>query len=141
MYIENNIKMKKQRIKGFSLIEIMVVITLIGMILGTISVTIFNSLSDSKIDIAKMQICEIEKALNIYRLRHGFFPSTEFGLEALINPENGLPIMDCLPLDPWNENYIYIYPGERNRTKPDIYSKGPDKKKSNDDIGNWQIRR
>ena len=128
---------KRQKLKGFSLIEIMVVITLIGIILGTVSVTVFNSLAESKINIARTQAYELEKALNIYRLRHGFFPSTARGLRALIKPEKGPPIMEYLPLDPWGEAFLYVFPGQKNYTKPDVYSKGPDKEESEDDIGNW----
>ncbi len=123
--------------KGFSLIEIMVAITLIGIILGAVGVTVFNSLAEGKLDTARTQAYEIEKALDIYRLRHDSFPTTARGLDALINPEKGLPIMERLPLDPWGQPYLYVFPGQKNRTKPDIRSKGPDKEESEDDIGNW----
>jgi len=129
---------KRNRVYGFSLIEIMVALMLVGIITGAVAIAMFGRLKEGKISAARSQAYEISKALEIYRLQVGHYPTdAEGGLGALENPPKGEPLMDSLPLDPWGHDYLYINPGVKNRNKPDVRSMGPDEKESEDDVGNW----
>lgn len=124
--------------RGFSLIEILVVITLIGLIVGGIGVYVANNLAEGKESIARTQIQEVAKLLEMYNLRMNKYPSTAEGLEALVNPPRGRPIIESLPVDPWGNPYVYVYPGVKSPGKYDLSSMGTDGVESDDDIGNWQ---
>lgn len=137
--IKELIKTKsRQAARGFSLIEIMIALLLIGVIVSLVGVVMFNQLKEGQISAARTQANEISKALDMYRLRFGSYPSTSEGLQALVNPSKGEPIMERLPKDPWGEDYIYINPGIKNKNRPDVRSKGPDRlENTEDDVGNW----
>lgn len=124
--------------KGFSLIEIMIVLTLIALIMGGIGIYVMGQLSKGEVSAARSQAFEIGKQLDLYRLEFGHYPSSSEGFDALINPPSGEPFMEEVPVDPWKNEYLYIYPGEKNRKKPDVRSKGPDgEENTEDDVGNW----
>jgi general secretion pathway protein G len=128
-----------RRPRGMSLLEIMVVITLIGLVTAAIGVAVMNQLQKGQMDAARNQSYEIGKSLEIYKLQNGSYPTTAQGLQALVSPPKGKPIMDALPKDPWGNEYIYVLPGQKNPSKFDVRSKGPDGQESTeDDIGNWQ---
>ena len=132
--------------RGFTIIEILVVLMVIGM-LATLAIKNFDKiLGVSSETIAKMYVTEsIKTPLMSYRVQMGTYPSTQEGLQALISPpanradrwrgpyiENGK-----LPVDPWGNPYQYRFPGTKNTSGYDVYSWGPDGKESDDDIGNW----
>jgi general secretion pathway protein G len=124
--------------RGFSLLEIMVVITLIGLVTAAIGVAVMNQLEKGQIDTARSQAYEIAKSVELYKLQNGSFPTTAQGLSVLASPPKGKPIMDKLPKDPWNNDYIYVIPGQKNPNKFDVRSKGPDGQEgTEDDAGNW----
>jgi general secretion pathway protein G len=130
---------RTRRVRGMSLIEIMVVITLIGLVTAAIGVAVMNQLQKGQMDAARNQSYEIGKSLEIYKLQNGTYPTTAQGLQALVSPPKGRPIMDSLPKDPWGADYIYVLPGQKNPSKFDVRSKGPDGQEgTEDDIGNWQ---
>ena len=128
---------------GFTLIEIMVVVTIIAVIAAMVAPNIFGNLSGAQIKVAKTEITRLEEALGIYKLDNFNLPSTEQGLEALVRKPGGSPEptaqwrqqLKKLPVDPWGNPYQYLNPGSRGDT--DIFSYGPDGTKSEDDIGNW----
>ena len=135
--------MKKQ--SGFSLLEIMVVLVIIGMIMAIVAPNIMGQQEEAKIDKAKIDISALEDAMNMYKLRNNRYPTTEQGLEALVEettieplpkrfPEGGF--IEKLPVDPWDNPYKLVSPGEFG--KIDIFSMGPDGvSDTDDDIGNW----
>ncbi len=125
-------------LRGFSLIEMMIVLTLIGLIMAGIGVYVMSQLAKGEVSAARSQAYEISKQLDMYRLEFGHYPSASEGFDALVNPPRGEPYMDKVPMDPWGHEFMYIYPGEKNRKKPDIRSKGPDGvENTEDDVGNW----
>lgn len=131
-------RLARTSLRGMSLLEIMVVITLIGLVTATIGVTVFNTLEGGQKDTARNQAKLIEQALDQYKLDTHSYPSTAQGLSVLTNPPKGKPYMDNLPKDPWGNDYIYVIPGQKNPKKFDVRSKGPDGQEGNeDDVGNW----
>ena len=135
--------MKKQ--SGFSLIEVMVVLVIIGMILSIVAPNIMGKQEEAALDKARLDIQQLEDAMNMYKLKNKKYPTTEQGLEALVTkttidpiprrfPEGGY--LKELPLDPWDNHYQLVSPGEMG--KIDIFSMGPDGELgTDDDIGNW----
>ena len=124
-------------IKGFSIMEMMIVILLIAMI-ATISLSkLNNSFARAKIKTAQIQCRELARLLEIYKIQFGSYPDTKLGWKALVTPPDKIPLISKIPVDPWNNQYLYLYPGEHNVDGPDIISRGPDGKFSEDDIGNW----
>ena len=135
--------MKKQ--SGFSLLEVMVVLVIIGMILSIVAPNIMGQQEEAALDKARLDIQQLEDAMNMYKLKNKKYPSTEQGLEALVTkttidpvprrfPEGGF--ISKLPEDPWGNPYQLVSPGEMG--KIDIFSMGPDGEVgTDDDIGNW----
>jgi general secretion pathway protein G len=136
---KNNSQFIKGAARGMSLLEIMVVITLIGLVTAAVGVAVMNQLEKGQMDTARNQAYEIAKSIELYKLQNASYPSTAQGLEALVSPPKGKPIMERVPQDPWGNDYIYVVPGAKNTIKFDVRSKGPDGVEgSEDDIGNWQ---
>ena len=145
--------MKQRRFRntqGFTLIELMVVIVILGLLAGIVTPKIIKYISEGEISQAKSNIKAFETALNMYRLDNGIYPDTEQGLQALVEaPTSGtLPrkwrkggYMDRIPKDPWKNEYIYICPGVHGDY--DISSYGKDGmsggEDENADINNWEI--
>lgn len=124
--------------RGMSLLEIMVVITLIGLVTAAIGVAVMGQLGEGQKKTATNQAYEIGKSLELYKLNNGRYPTTAEGLQVLTAPPKGKPIMDALPKDPWGADYIYTIPGQKNPSKYDIRSKGSDGQEgTEDDAGNW----
>jgi general secretion pathway protein G len=117
--------------QGFTLVEMLVVITIIGLIMGLIGPRVLNYLSESKVKAAKIQLQSFGSALDLFYLDAGRFPSTEEGLTALVQRTPGVAAWNGpylkggnVPADPWNHPYIYKSPGERGAY--DITSYGSD---------------
>jgi general secretion pathway protein G len=137
----------KRKNKGFTLIEVMVVLLIIGIMAGMIAPSILDSQEGAQIQAAAVDIQSLENALTRYKLSNNSFPTTEQGLDALVNeptvdpiprnyPQNGY--ITRLPDDPWGNPYQLLSPGEEGRI--DIFSNGPDGEPgTEDDIGNWNI--
>ncbi|MGI6395002.1 MAG: type II secretion system major pseudopilin GspG [bacterium] len=127
---------KSSAVKGFSLLEIMVVITIMTMIMGAVGVGVMSYLDKSKIKQAKIDIVTISNALDLYKTEFGRYPESEDGISRLV--EERILKEKKVPKDPWGNDYIYIYPGTNNEDGFDIYSFGPDGKEGGgDDIVNW----
>lgn len=103
---------------GFTLLELLVVVAIIGLLVGYVAPRYFGQIGKSEVNAAKAQIDALEKALDQYRLDTGRYPGTELGLNALVQrPQNepkwnGPYLKKAVPLDPWGKPYAYRSPGE-----------------------------
>jgi len=107
--------------RGFTLVEMLVVITIIGLIMSLVGPRVLNYLGESKVKAAKIQIQSFTSALDLFFLDAGRYPSTAEGLTALVKPPGGLTAWNgpylkggTVPNDPWGRPYIYRSPGERS---------------------------
>ena len=116
--------------RGFTLLELLVVIVIIGLLAGLVAPRYFDQIGKSNTKIAKAQIEALEKALDQYRLDVGAYPTTEQGLAALnARPQNaekwaGPYLKKAVPPDPWGNRYVYKSPGDHGEY--DLYSLGQD---------------
>ena len=139
--------MEKKREDGFSLIELLIVMVILGLLAALVAPKMFGKTEKAKQNAAQTQISYFESALDTYRLDVGRFPSTEEGLMALrVNPDEnkkweGPYLPREIPLDPWENPYVYNYPGEHGGYY-DIISYGadgaPGGEGENTDIVNWK---
>jgi general secretion pathway protein G len=121
----------RQGERGFTLVEMLVVITIIGLIMGLIGPRVLNYLSESKVKAAKIQMQSFSSALDLFNLDAGRYPSTAEGLAALVRRTPGVEAWNGpylkggnVPNDPWSHAYVYRAPGERGPY--DILSYGSD---------------
>jgi len=118
------------KVRGFTLLELLVVVAIIGLLAGFVGPRYFGQVGKSEVATAKAQIDALEKALDQYRLDTGRYPSGELGLNALVNKPasetkwNGPYLRKAVPLDPWGKPYQYKIPGERGDY--DLLSHGKD---------------
>jgi general secretion pathway protein G len=140
--------MKKflSRRSGFTLLEIMLVVLIIGLLIGVAVKNFAPNLGLAQETTAKGHIENLKTNLLMYQATNGFLPTTEQGLKALITkpesepkPRSWRSIMEAPLLDPWQQEYFYVQPGKHNPNSYDLYSAGPDRKPDTaDDIGNWE---
>jgi general secretion pathway protein G len=132
--------------RGFSLIEIMVVVVILGILAALVVPKIINRPDDARIVKAKQDVLAIQNALDLYKLDNGFYPTTEQGLEALVVKPTSNPIpndwkasLKSLPKDPWGRPYIYLNPGQHGEI--DVFTYGATGEAGgqgvNAEIGNW----
>jgi general secretion pathway protein G len=120
------------RFKGFTLLELLVVIVIIGLLAGYVAPRYFSQIGKSEVQVARAQLDSLEKALDQYRLDTRHYPTAEQGLDALVNkPTNeaswsGPYLKKAVPADPWGHPYVYHVPGARGEY--DLYSLGRDGK-------------
>jgi general secretion pathway protein G len=144
--------MKKNN-KGFTLLEIIVVVFILSLLAAIVAPKIIGRTDDARIKAAQVQIKNLETALKLFKLDNGFYPSTEQGLDALVEKptngqipqkyrEEGYLEQKRVPLDPWGNPYIYISPGLHGDF--DIISYGADGKEGGEgkdaDIQSWNIQ-
>ncbi|MEK0361493.1 MULTISPECIES: type II secretion system major pseudopilin GspG [Pseudomonadaceae] len=139
---------RKQR--GFTLIEIMVVVVILGILAALVVPQVMNRPDQAKVTVAKGDIKAIGAALDMYKLDNYSYPSTQQGLDALVEKPGGNPqpknwnrdgYLKRVPKDPWGNEYQYLSPGTQGQF--DLYSYGADGKQGgsdlNADIGNWDL--
>jgi general secretion pathway protein G len=139
--------MNIKKSQGFSLLELMVVIVIIGILASMIVPNIMGSQERANVQKAVSDITALEGSLSLYKMDNYDYPTTEQGLEALVEqtdiepeprrfPEGGY--IKRLPQDPWGNDYVLLNPGEQGRF--DVFSAGPDREAgTEDDIGNWNL--
>ena len=139
---------KKQR--GFTLIEVMVVVVILGILAAIVVPRIITRPEQARIVKAQEDIKAISTALDLYKLDSGIYPTTDQGLQALVSQPTTPPIpqdwkadgyLKQLPKDPWGRDYLYLQPGQHNPTNYDIFTYGPtgqpDGTGDAAEIGNW----
>ena len=139
--------MTKQR--GFSLIEIMVVVVILGILASIVVPKIISRPDEARTVKAKQDVLSIENALDLYKLDNGVYPSTDQGLAALVESPSSNPVprswqqyLKSLPKDPWNRDYLYLNPGQHGEI--DVFTLGAEGQSGgsgiNSEIGNWNVR-
>jgi len=133
---------------GVTLIEMLVVVTIIGLFIALVGPKLWSHVDEAKITAARTQIDNFQAALGAYKLDTGTFPTTEQGLIALrVKPAaapqwNGPYLPKDVPKDPWGMDYIYRFPGEHGGDEPDIICLGADRQPGgegiNADIVSWK---
>ncbi len=137
---------RKPRQSGFTLIEVMVVVVIIGILAAVIVPKIMDKPDEARLVKVKQDITEIQAALDMYRLDNYVYPTTDQGLQALVSRPGGQPeapnwkgYIERLPKDPWGRDYVYLSPGQRGEV--DVYSLGRDGRLGGEgadaDIGSW----
>ena len=141
-----NLKLKIRFMAGFTLVEIMLVVIIIGALSAMIIPRLAGRGEQAKVKVAKADIeTNIATALRLYELDNGSFPTTAQGLASLRAKPNSHPVpenwngpyIERDPMDPWGRPYVYASPGE-HRSDYDLSSKGKDDASTKDDIPNWQ---
>lgn len=150
--MQGQLNRAKCKQRGFSLIEILVVLVIIGLLVSIVAPNVLQRADDARIQKVKADFKNIETALKLYKLDNFNYPTTEQGLKALAEK----PTMDPLPRnwkqggyveqapeDPWGRPYLYLSPPEFGHGDYDIYSLGADGvtggEEQNADLGNWQV--
>ncbi len=134
--------------KGFTMIEMLVVVVILGLLATLVVPKVVGQGEEAKKTATAVQIKEVEQALDMFKLDNGFYPTTEQGLEALIEKPTMTPepkkyreggYIKKLPVDPWGGSFIYRCPGEHGEY--DLFSMGPDGQEGGEgkgkDITNW----
>jgi general secretion pathway protein G len=135
--------MMGRRIKGFTLIELMLVVIIIGALVAMVMPRLTGRGEQARVAAAKADIqANIATGLKLYELDNGEFPSTDEGLNAMFakpaSADNWRgPYLEKKPIDPWGREYKYKSPGEHRASDYDLYSLGKDGAESNDDVVNW----
>lgn len=139
--------MNKQ--SGFSLIEIMVVVVILGILASIVVPKIISRPDEARVVKAKQDVLSIQNALDLYKLDNGTYPTTDQGLMALVEkptsnptPRDWKQYLKSLPKDPWSRDYLYLNPGEHSEV--DVFTYGasgqPGGTGINATIGNWDAR-
>ncbi len=148
----SNIDLDRKRERGFTLIEIMAVVLIIGLLSTIVGVQIFSQVDKGRVTATVAQISNLEAILELYRMDMANFPTTEEGLQSLVTgpsqgntnrnfPAAGYISKGRVPVDPWGNQYQYERPGRNNPHTFDLWSFGADGKTGGEgvdqDIGNW----
>ncbi len=130
--------------RGFTLIEIMVVVVILGILAAVVVPKIMSRPEQARLVKVKQDILAIQSALDLYKLDNAIYPTTDQGLEALVKKPSSSPVprnwksdgyLQQLPQDPWGDEYQYV----NDNDKLKIFSYGPKGKDGNSEIGNWNV--
>jgi general secretion pathway protein G len=146
--MHNEQTQRRKKKNGFTLVELMVVIVIIGLLATIVALNVLPSGDTARIQKAKADIATIEQGLELYRLQVGSYPTTSQGLQALVTAPAGADAaryqaggyVKKLPKDPWGREYLYASPGQHGAA--DVWTLGADGKDGGEgidgDIGSWQ---
>jgi general secretion pathway protein G len=139
----------KLRQAGFSLIEILVVLVILGLLISIVAPNVLGRADEARVQKVFADFSAIQTALRMYRLDNYDYPSSEQGLQALVERPSLAPVprnwkndgyLESLPVDPWGNSYLYLSPGQNGAY--DIFTLGADGVRGGDgqnaDLGNWQ---
>jgi general secretion pathway protein G len=145
-----SVEVYRKQQSGFTLIEIMVVVVIIGILAALVGPKLFGQVDKARVQAAKAEISTIESAMKFYRLDNFAYPTTEQGIDALVTKPNDPSIknwnpggyLERMPSDPWGNPYLYLNPGNQGGDI-DVYTLGADAapggEDNNADIGNWNL--
>lgn len=136
-----------KRNRGFTLIELLVVLVILGLLAGMVGPNVMKYIGSSKTEVTRAQLGDLSAGLDLFKLDVGRYPNNDEGLLALVENSENIPGWNGpylrkkrIPLDPWNNDYVYKFPGQGNAY--DLYSLGADRKidgtGENADISSWQ---
>lgn len=139
---------RRRAVAGFTLIEVMVVIVILGVLAALVVPRVMNRPDEARVVAARQDIASIIQALKLYRLDNGRYPSTEQGLQSLVTrpttgpaADNWKSYLDKMPMDPWGKPYQYMNPGIKGEI--DVYSLGADGQPGGTgvdaDVGSWGL--
>jgi general secretion pathway protein G len=143
---------ERTRRGGFTLVEIMAVVVIMGLLAGLVGTAVVSNLAKARSETAGAQIKQLESALTFYQMDNGRFPTTDQGLQALVEKPAGAPEprnyrpggylqVTVVPKDPWGQDYQYLSPGQHNPQSFDIWTLGADGAPGGEggdrDVGNW----
>lgn len=127
---------------AYTLFEIMLVLGIIAVLVGSAIYLLVGTVDTAKIQRVETDKQAITTALKMYEMMNYTFPTTDQGLKALVTKPSSEPVpkrwtkqLEAVPVDPWNTPYVYVFPGKKNPTSFDLYSWGPDRVESEDDVG------
>jgi general secretion pathway protein G len=140
-------RLRRAATRGFTLIELMVVLVIIGLLAALIVPNVLDRADDARLTAARTDVSNIMQSLKLYRLDNQRYPTGEQGLQALVTkptttpvPANWRPYLEKLPQDPWGQPYKYLNPGLKGEV--DVFSLGADGKEGGEgkdaDLGSWQ---
>ena len=145
-----NLQLKSRSQQGFTLIEVMVVVVIMGILAAIVVPKIMSRPDQAKVVKAKQDVLAIQSALDLYKLDNGFYPSTDQGLKALVSKPSSPPVpmnwkpggyLKQVPMDPWNHPYHYLNPGVHNQGGVDVFTYGANNQQGgtgvNATVGNW----
>lgn len=141
------IKFNRKSIRGFTLMELLVVVIILGVLAATIIPQFMTTTQEAKVSAAKANIAQLETALERFNLHMDRFPTAEEGLKSLVDPPAGAegkwkgPYISVLRSDPWGNPFQYRQPGTQSKARFDIWSRGADNADGGEgdgaDLGNW----
>lgn len=147
----DSISLRSRPRRGFTLMEVMVVIVILGVLASLVVPNLMGNKEKADRQKAVTDIIALENALDMYKLDNGNYPTTIQGLQALVKKPASVPLprhyrqggyLKRIPADPWGNEYLYLSPGEKGAV--DIYTLGADSKENGEgssaDIGNWNVQ-
>ncbi|MBN2272644.1 MAG: type II secretion system major pseudopilin GspG [Sedimentisphaerales bacterium] len=144
MNSRNENRKGKRPAEGFTLIELLLVLVILAALAAIVTPKFAKRSEQARVTAARTQISQFEVALDAFEIDVGRYPSSSEGLRALVQkPSNAEGWQEAylkrdVPRDPWDNEYVYKYPGQNNKSGYDLYSYGPDGKQGgDDDIVNW----
>jgi general secretion pathway protein G len=141
---ESKIEIRKSRRSAFTLIELLLVLVILAVLAAVVVPKFTNRSEQARNAAARTDVAVIETALDAFEIDNGRYPTSEEGLSALLDEPTNLKnwkgpyLKRGIPIDPWGNPYVYVFPGTHSKSGYDLYSYGPDGRDGgDDDVTNW----